>query len=454
MREIRWGAAHDCTGQSRHCALAGISRHFHFIAAIKVIKGVSHSLLDQVLLSVSNFLIGLVFIKFATKQDYYAYSQLVGYIALTSALQGALVNTTALTILPPMGGALRERTANVFFSAQTLLSLMAAVLGGLVIWLWPTLVSMDSVPAWLALAMTTMVAASWMREFLRNFLFINQSAPDCLKMDLTYVLFLGGMIALIISSNRVQTSTMMLAMGLAGLLVAMPWLWRAALHWNFKPADWRALWVQVQPLAVWSVPAGVVAWAFGNGYLLIGAKSIGPEAMAEIVAAKLFTAPLGTLFVSWANIFRPKVSRSIAHGQRAEVLRLTRISVVGVFAIVAIYGLALNLAYPHLEAYVLGQKYQGLQGDIFWWSVFFLASGISGVCNGVLLAGGRFRPSFYAAFIAAWPSLLSMMLLVQWFGKAGLMGGLVFGEACYAAVLYVAMRRLLAGVPETSPTGG
>jgi O-antigen/teichoic acid export membrane protein len=419
-----------------------------------VIKGVSHSLLDQVLLSVSNFLIGLAFIKFATKQDYYAYSQLVGYIALTTALQAALVNTTALTVLPPMSGPLRERTANVFFSAQTLLSLLAAALGGFVIWMWPTLVSMDNVPIGLALGMTTLVAASWMREFLRNYLFINQSAPDCLKMDVIYVVLLGALIAMIIGSNHVKTSTMMLAMGLAGLLVALPWLWRAALHWNLNAQDWRTLWAQVRPLAVWSVPAGVVAWAFGNGYLLIGAKSIGPEAMAEIVAAKLFTAPLGTLFVSWANIFRPKVSRSIAHGQRDEVLRLTRISVMGVLGIVAVYGLALNLAYPHLEAYVLGQKYKGLQGDIFWWNVFFMASGISGVCNGVLLAGGRFRHSFYAAFIAAWPSLLSMMLLVQWFGKAGLMGGLVFGEACYAAVLYLAMRRLLDGVPETSPNGG
>lgn len=419
-----------------------------------MIKGVSHSLLDQVLLSVSNFLIGLVFIKFATKQDYYAYSQLVGYIALTSALQGALVNSTALTVLPPMSGAARERTANVYFSAQTLLSVVAALLGGLAIWFWPTLVSMDSVPGSLALGMTALVAASWMREFLRNFLFINQSAADCLKMDVTYVLSLGLLIGLIIAGGQVQTSAMMLAMGFAGLLVALPWLWRAALHWNLNPQDWRALWVQVMPLAVWSVPAGVVAWAFGNGYLLIGAKSIGPEAMAEIVAAKLFTAPLGTLFVAWANIFRPKVSRSIAHGQRAEVLRLTRISVLGVLGIVAAYGLALNLAYPHLEAYVLGHKYKGLQGDIFWWNVFFLASGISGVCNGVLLAGGRFRHSFYAAFIAAWPCLLSMMLLVQWFGKAGLMGGLVIGEACYAAVLFVAMRRLLAAAPETSPTGG
>lgn len=418
-----------------------------------MIKGVSHSLLDQALLSVSNFAIGLVFIKCASKHEYYAYSQLVGFIALTLSLQSALFNTTALTVLPPMTGVQRELTSNVYFSAQSVVSLLCAVAGGLAIWLWPTLVSMDKLPWGLAAGMTLLVLSNWLREFLRNLLFINQSAPDCLNMDITYVSVLALSIALIVWGGHVEASNMMMAMGGCGLLAVLPWLWRSALRWNVHVPDWGRLWAQVRPFAVWSVPAGVVAWAFGNGYLLIGAKAIGPDSMAEILAAKLFTAPLGMLFVSWANIFRPKVSRSIADGRPDEVSRLTRISVVGVFCIVAGYGLAINLGYPYLEAYVLGQKYKGLQGDIIWWNGFFLASGLSGVCNGVLLAGGRFRHSFYAAFIAAGLSLLTMTILVQWYGKSGLMAGLVLGEACYAAVLFVAMRRLLNDVARADMVG-
>src|SRR3990167_3565351 len=78
-------------------------------------QGVSHSLVDQVLLSISNFLIGLAFIKFATKHDYYAYSQLIGYVALTLAIQAALVNSTALTLLPQKQGRERALATNVFF---------------------------------------------------------------------------------------------------------------------------------------------------------------------------------------------------------------------------------------------------------------------------------------------------------------------------------------------------
>ena len=80
-----------------------------------VFKGVHYSLLDQALLSVSNFLIGLVFIKYASKTDYYAYSQLVGYIALTLAIQAALINTTALTLLPP---SIQEQTREYYLQAQ------------------------------------------------------------------------------------------------------------------------------------------------------------------------------------------------------------------------------------------------------------------------------------------------------------------------------------------------
>ena len=169
---------------------------------------------------------------------------------------------------------------------------------------------------------------------------------------------------------------------------------------------------------------------------------------AEIVAAKLFAAPLGMVFLSWANVFRPKVSSSLAADDVAGVRRLTWISVSGVFGIVLVYGVCLVLAYPMLESHVLGQKYVGLHGDIAWWGVFFCASGISSVCNGVLLAGGRFQQSFHAAAISSAISIPMMAVLGAVYAKDGLMLGLVMGEATYALVLFLGMRRLLQRVTQ------
>lgn len=406
-------------------------------------KGVHFSLLDQALLSISNFAIGLVFIRFASKTDYYAYSQLIGYIALTSAIQGALINTTALTLLPKKEGQARRDMANAYFGLQWGLGLVIAVLGGLAVWLMPASVAMVSMPWELALAAGGMVVSVWLREFLRNIQFIRLRPDLCLWLDVVYVVSLMLGLAALWGMHEISASTVLLLMAAVGLLTALPWLRSADLSPVGAWRGWWALLAEIWPYAKWSLPAGLVAWAFGNGYLLIGANVVGPETTAEIVAAKLFVAPLGMVFVSWANVFRPRVSHNLGAGDVDGVRRLTWVSMAGVMGIVVLYSLALILAYPTLEAHVLGHKYKGLSMDIIWWGVFFFASGLSGVCNGVLLAGGRFRQSFYAAAVSSLVSIPMMYVLGVFYGKDGLMTGLVLGEATYAFVLFLGMRRLL-----------
>ena len=421
------------------------------MSAESVFKGVRYSLVDQALLSISNFLIGLVFIRFASKTDYYAYSQLIGYIALTTSVQAALITTTALTLLPQKSGEHRQRMVSAYFGLQLALSLAMAVIGGVAIWLMPASLAMDHVGWELAGALACMVMSVWLREFMRNIQFIRMRPDLCLWQDLLYVGALVAGIGALLYFKDVTVSPMLYVIGLVGGVTALPWLRSAELSPVWSLSAWKDLLREVWPYAKWSLPAGLVAWAFGNGYLLIGTRVVGPEATAEIVAAKLFAAPLGMVFLSWANVFRPKVSRSLADGDVSGVRRLTLISVSGVLGIVLVYALCVLVAYPTLESHVLGHKYRGLHGDIAWWGFFFCASGISSVCNGVLLAGGRFQQSFHAA---AWSSAISiplMAILGSFYAKDGLMLGLVIGEATYAFVLFLGMRRLLKRVGHADP---
>lgn len=418
-----------------------------------VFKGVSHSLLDQALLSASNFLLGLVFIKFATKHEYYVYSQLIGYFALTLALQAALINTTALTILPQRDGEHRQRTTSVYFGLQIALSSMLAVVGGLAIWLFPDAIAMDAVGWAFPIASSLMILSVWLREFVRNVQYINLRPDLCLRLDLAYVFALAVSVGALISGGHVRADWVLLAIAGSGILTALPWIKASGLSAHFGWGACRQLLSEIWPLAKWALPAGVVAWAFGNGYLLIGAQVVGPATTAELVAAKLFMAPLGMLFLSWANVFRPKVSRALAKGEVHDISRLTQWSIAGVVGIAVAYVLVLLFAYPHLESYVLGEKYRGLRADILWWALFFCASGLSGICNGVLLAGGNFRHSFYASAISSVVSIPMMYVLGEMFAKNGLMFGVVLGEVTYAIVLFHGMRQLLMKTASAAPKG-
>lgn len=286
---------------------------------------------------------------------------------------------------------------------------------------------------------------------MRNIQFIRMRPDLCLWQDMLYAGSLVLGIGTLLAFHEVKASPMLYVISAVAGLSALPWLRSAEFSPVWSLAAWMDLLREAWPYAKWSLPAGLVAWAFGNGYLLIGARVIGPEATADIVAAKLFAAPLGMVFLSWANVFRPKVSRGLADGDVRGVRRLTFVSVSGVLLIVSVYALCLLLAYPSLESHVLGLKYHGLHGDIAWWGVFFCASGLSSVCNGVLLAGGRFQQSFHAAALSSLISIPTMFVLGSLYAKDGLMLGLVIGEATYASVLYFGMRRLLNRVGHPGP---
>ena len=329
--------------------------------------------------------------------------------------------------------------------------MLIALAGGVVIWLLPASVAMDSVGWSLVGSMCFMVVGVWIREFLRNVQFINLRPDLCLWQDIVYVTTLLAGMGALMAGDGLSAASALYLMALAGGLSALPWLKSADLSLSLRWRAWGALMKELWPYAKWSLPAGLVAWAAGYGYLLIGAHVVGPETTAEVAAAKLFAAPLGMVFASWANIFRPRVSLNLAQGNVRGVQTLTWLSMAGVLGIVVVYAVALILIYPHLETHVLGEKYRGLAVDIAWWGIFFLASGMSGVCNGVLLAGGRVRQSFHAAAASCLVSVPLMYLLATRYAEHGLMSGMVLGEASYALVLFLGMRRLLKRSAHTQP---
>ena len=406
-------------------------------------KGTSLAFFDQVLLSSSNLLLGFIFIRYAPKTEYYTYIQIMGYATLGLSIQAALINTTALTLLPRKEGSARRDQANVFFGLQVAISLILALTFTIGIGLVPSSLAMKTTSWELPTALGCLVIGTWLREFLRNIQFIRLRPDLSFFQDILYTSCLALVIGFLLFSESFTAASTVMTLAISGLLTALPWLRSAQLRPTASIEAWGSLYREIWPLAKWSLPAALVAWGYGNGYLLIGANVLGPEATAEIAAAKLFATPLGTVFASWANVFRPRISHDLAERNISSVEKLASASLGGVLIVVSIYTGALLLVYPFLESKALGTSYTGLVIDIPWWGAFFLASGISSICNGVLLAAGKYKLSFYAAAMGFVLSAPLMVLLASLQGKSGLMLGIVAGEATYAIVLFIGMRRLL-----------
>ncbi len=406
----------------------------------RVVRGASASLLDQALLSLLNLLIGVLFIRFSSKADYAAYAQISALVFLTTAVQSALINSPALTLLPRLALPERQRLAASFFFLQAVISLVFALALLLILHFWPGIVAAEKLEV-SALGFGALIWVAWLRDFVRNQLFIELKAGLCLKLDIQYtVLFFVG-IGLVLFGRTLSASLVIGLMALAGAITAVPFLREAGIRMQFDGKAVKECLHKAWALARWSLPGGLIAWAFGNGYVVIAAHAAGPEATADIVAARLFMAPLGMIFLSWSNVFRPRASHWVAEHNWAPLRRATRLSllaiVVGVFAYIAI----LAIAYPLLEGWVLGAKYQGLSKDLPWWGAIFLTSGVANIGTGVLLALGRFRETFIASALGSAVSVPLMIVLASTMGKLGVLLALTGGGVLTAGYLLFVVDR-------------
>ena len=401
----------------------------------------SSSFVDQALLSLINLAVGMVFIRFATKGEYAAYAQVMALVYLTTSIQNALINSPALTLLPRKEQEEREAFAGCLFNLQAAFSLAFAVVAGSAVWWGPEFFSLHDASGRIALALALAIWVGWMRDFVRNQLFVGLHTDSCLRLDLLYAMLTAAGFALLITGGEITADRVLLMLSFVGVVTGLPWLVGTGIRFH---RDWkrtRAALGEAWTLAKWSLPGGLVSWAFANGYVLITTETAGAYATAEIVAARLFVAPLGVAYMAWANVFRPRASHWLAAGDVGKVRQVSYGAVLGIVVGVIIYLAALSLVYPLLEQHLLGEKYRGLATVIAWWGGFFAAGGVAGIGTGVLLALGRTREIFVAAAIGCLVSIPSMFVLGNSLGKTGILLGLTTGEVIAAIGLLLSVQR-------------
>lgn len=406
-----------------------------------IVKGVSASIVDQALLSLVNLATGMVFIRFADKADYALYAQVMALVFLTTCVQSALINSPALTLLPRKEAAHRTFFAGSLFNLQAALSIVFAITFGIITFLQPEALSLSSSDLHLVIGFALTIWVAWLRDFIRNQLYVQLNAVTCLKLDVAYTALCALGFGALIGLGKVSATNVLLVVAGAGVITSLPFLLNANIGFHNRLRDTKAAFTEIWPLARWALPGALVSWAFGNGYVLIAAQVAGAAATADIVAARLFVAPLGMAYLAWGNVFRPRASHWLAAGEIAKVRRITYWSIGGIGLAVLLYLIALLIAYPLLEKHLLGTKYQGLVIDVAWWGGFFLTSGIAGIGTGVLLALGRFRDTFYAALAGSLASIPIMFMFGSMMGKSGVFMGLNIGEAITALWLVIAMHK-------------
>jgi O-antigen/teichoic acid export membrane protein len=384
---------------------------------------VAVSVLDQLLLSALNLLIGAAFVVLSPKEEYGNYVLVFGFLLLLSSIQNALVNTPLTANGSKLTGEARARFIEGMYGVQTAACVVTALVLGVGVWLWPV----GDRHGHLVLAAATVVAVfgSWMREFRRTEGFLEQRPTSVLWGDLAYVALCCAALGVELAvRHRLSATGALMWVGLAGILTGLR---RPS---ALRPPDWVLLWPQVR----WTLPNVVVTWLQGNSFPYFAAIIAGTRGAADLAAARLFVMPISLLAVGWARVFQPQAGEKLADSDPEAALAMARTGALQLFSVGIGYGVLL-LGFGALGGWrLLPAQYSGITTPIILWWIYFLVSSTRGVATVGLIAHLAFKQLFSFSVVTALASVPLMIVAGRWLGPEFIILGMALGEGLLAAV--------------------
>lgn len=401
------------------------------------------SVIDQGMLSGLNFLIGALLIRLVDKNDYGLYGQLYA----GGLLAGLIIDSWIAGPLTTVASAVHENARRLllrrYWMRQLFWSLMMGLGACLILLVFPLSVSAAVQLRQLAPVFGLYVIANGWREYGRTVGFIQSDIRSVLRQDTVYFFaVLSGLLALYVS-DRINLLYVFLVLAVSSFLCALfgreRLRERTEASGGSDPEDLRLIdnhQDKIRSHGRWAVMGVIVGWLSNYSYVYLSGAWLGLAAIADLNASRLLLMPIPLAVAAWSRVARPEASRLIAGQNWQGLRRLTLFSILGIELVVLAYVAVLLLALPWLEAYVIGDKYLGLDPLIMLWGGYFAINSARVIGTSWLMSGGAFRAMFYLGSVTLLLVMAITSLAIPYLGAAGAVLALISVEVFEAVVVW------------------
>jgi O-antigen/teichoic acid export membrane protein len=322
-----------------------------------------YAFLDQVWLSAISFIISIAFIKFSTKSEFGIYSVLFSAILLIQGLQNAVLISPLGTVLPRHEELHKLRVIHTNVYGHLFFSTLFASVAALLLLLFQFI--NEKIDFYLALGFFIAILGTMGREAVRSINYSQFKVKQAFASDLKYGAILIISLFGLLYFDRINTSTVFLVTGLAGLI---PLVNKVSIikKLRFNKAIWQEFW----SCGRWATVSVGITWVSLNAYPYFVTATLGLYAVADISASRLFLMPVALFASAWSNLNRPKITKFILTKNIVDLKKLTITSTTLGLSILAFFISLVYLIYPFLES-LMGQKYMGLFHLVLMWALYF-----------------------------------------------------------------------------------
>lgn len=388
----------------------------------------SSAILDQVVLSGTNFVAGFLLIRYATDQDYGLYVLVQATLLLLVSTHNAWL-TAPLAILTPrlepeqrrqtLGSVKRSQARLLRLCAPVLMCATAlAYLSGLV----------DKPLAWVIFLGIVAGWAALRREYLRAVLLMYSRSHTLLGVDVVYAacLAIGVLAAVLIGVHVAVIAT--------GALAAAAWAGTFAAQRSLAadpglPGEGVvSIWPELRRIGFWSVLGSSIYWFIGQSYSYLLATRVDLKAVADVNAIRLLANPAIVLTIGLTSLLGPSAARWYAQmGIQPLVRRLLLILALTGF-LELLYFAALWIARDWIVVNLLHKQINDRDHLLVLWALVAIIALCRDVLQCSLAAMGRQKSLAWQVGISAVVAVLLMWYGLAWWGPAAVLIGQVVGE--------------------------
>jgi O-antigen/teichoic acid export membrane protein len=393
-----------------------------------LLKQFSTTVVDQVVLSGANFIIGFLLIRRTSDMDYGMFVLVQSAITLLISAQMAWLSSPLAVLAPAKPPAIRrlmigaiEFSQRRFLRRLTCIAFLAPVVGYFLhVWtlLESLVVALGIIACWTALQ----------REYLRNVLLIYARPHSMLRADLIYVAILlaGALVAVVAPKPAVLWAVAALIASALGGAAAS----RGSLRKDpgFASGDARAFWREMRPLAVWATVGAMTYWIYNQSYNYVLASRINLTAVADVNAARLLLMPTIVLTVGVKTLLVPTAAAWLAESTIGRLIRRLLLFATGIAALDLVYCAAVWIFRDWLSHDLMHKTIGNRDLLLILWAILSLIALYRDLLQTGLFALQQFKPLAAVTAASAVVSLSIMWLGIKSWGPAAALIGQVAGE--------------------------
>lgn len=396
----------------------------------------AQTILDQLLVSASNFLTGIILVRGLGLVDFGKFT--IGYVLLllANSIQLSFISSPMITLGSLCAlGTERTRFVRGVFGIQLLFCSVAAVatVAAVIIYM---AVDRGGVPSGFVLPFAASVAAFLMQDWLRRYYFtVGKAAASVWNDTLSYV---GQVIVLcILWVTHILTinSAFWTIAATSGLAFAAGATFERL---GTDREQTRDAWRRTRALSVDLGIANQLQWLVYQGAILIGAGVAGPRAAGGVRATQNVIGPVNVAFQAMENIVPIRAAEEMRRGGIQKAARfLFRFGAAGFIALLVIFSAA-SLVSARFLAFFYGHELSLYASVLNLQMLYFLLAWPIRQLTFLLRTIENTRPVLLASVVAAVMSISLVYPLVRAYGALGIVMAAVGGQIGNLVYLIVA----------------